>query len=54
VVTYEDGTEELEVLFAGPPHRHENTIDRRKFADRARAAPDWSLCLVGESGVAMA
>jgi hypothetical protein len=54
VVTYEDGTAELEVLFAGPPHRDENTIDRRKFAGRARAVPDWPLCLAGEFGVAMA
>jgi hypothetical protein len=51
VITYEDGTEELEVLHVGPPHRDENTIDRGKFADRARTAPDWTLCLAGESGI---
>jgi hypothetical protein len=54
VVTCQDGTAELEVLCAGPPHREENTIDRRKSAGRARAVPDWPLCLAGESGVAMA
>ena len=43
VITYEDGTEELEVLHVGPPHGDENTIDRGKFADRARTAPDWTL-----------
>ena len=51
VITYEDGTEELEVLHTGPPHRDENTIDRTKFAGQARAAPDWTLYLAGESGI---
>jgi hypothetical protein len=51
VITYEDGTEELEVLHAGPPHLSENTIDCGKSADLARAAPDSTLCLAGESGI---
>ena len=31
VITYDDGTQELEVLHTGPPHRTEDTIDRRRF-----------------------
>jgi hypothetical protein len=51
VITYEDGTEELEVLHAGPPYCDEDTFDREKFAGQARTAPDRTLRLAGESGM---
>ncbi len=34
VITYTDGSQELEVLHTGPPRQTEDTIDQRKFADR--------------------
>jgi len=34
VITYADGSQELEVLHTGPPHRTEDTIDQRRFAGR--------------------
>ena len=37
VITYADGSQELEVLHTGPPYQTEDTIDQRKFADRAGA-----------------
>ena len=37
VITY-DGSQEVEVLYTGPPHRTEDTIDRWKFSRRGPAA----------------
>ncbi len=36
VIIYEDGSAELEVLHAGPPHHTEATIDRREVRRAAR------------------
>jgi hypothetical protein len=38
VSTYDDGSQEVEMLYTGPPHRTEDTIDRWKFSRRGPAA----------------
>ncbi len=47
VITYQDGSQELEVLHAGPPHRDENTIDRRRFTRQPSAAPARTFAIAG-------
>jgi hypothetical protein len=47
VITYQDGSQELEVLHTGPPHRDENTIDRHRFTRQPSAAPARTLPIVG-------
>ena len=44
VITYEDGSAELEVLHTGPPHHTEATIDHGKFAGlpRPNRAGSWT------------
>jgi hypothetical protein len=39
VITYDSGTQELEVLHTGPPHHTEHTIDPRKFTREPAATP---------------
>ena len=39
VITFEDGTQELEVLHAGPPHHTEQTIDSCRFTRPAEQTP---------------
>jgi hypothetical protein len=51
VITYEDGSAELEVLHAGPPHHTCDTIDRAKFAGRAAAEPGWVVDLGSDSAL---
>jgi ABC-type protease/lipase transport system fused ATPase/permease subunit len=47
VITYEDGAQELEVLYTGPPHLAEDTIDHLKFSRE----PGETLSLAGQSGL---
>jgi hypothetical protein len=39
VITYADGSQELEVLHTGPPHHTEESIDSGRFARPAAPAP---------------
>ena len=45
VIIYEDGSAELEVLHAGPPHHTCDTIDLAKFAGRPATRPGWIVDL---------
>jgi hypothetical protein len=49
VITYADGTQELEVLHTGAPHRTEHTIDRRKFTRQPGIPASWTLPIAGQS-----
>ena len=51
VITYEDGSAELEVLHAGPPHHTEATIDRGKFAGQPVTESGWVVDLAGDSAL---
>ena len=51
VITYDDGRQELEVLHTGPPHRTEDTIDRRRFTRQAPAAPARTLSVTSPGGL---
>jgi hypothetical protein len=51
VITYDDGTQELEVLHTGPPHRTEHTIDCRKFTRDPGAEQGWTLSIARQSGL---
>jgi hypothetical protein len=51
VITFEDGSTELEVLLAGPPHHTSDTIDRGRFAGRATTEPGWVVDLAGDSAL---
>jgi hypothetical protein len=51
VITYDDGTQELEVLHTGPPCRTERTIDRRKFIRDPGTRPGWTLSIARQSGL---
>jgi hypothetical protein len=54
VITYDDGSAELEVLHAGPPHHTAATIDRGRFAGRPAAEPGWVVDLAGDSALEQA
>ena len=51
VITYEDGSAELEVLHAGPPHHTAATIDRGKFAGQPATESGWVVDLAGDSAL---
>jgi hypothetical protein len=51
VIIYEDGSAELEVLHAGPPHHTEATIDRGKFAGQPAAESGWVVDLTSDSAL---
>ena len=51
VIIYEDGSAELEVLHAGPPHHTEATIDRGKFTGQPDAESGWVVDLTGDSAL---
>jgi hypothetical protein len=51
VITYEDGSAELEVLHAGPPHHTCDTIDCAKFAGRTAAERGWVVDLADDSAL---
>jgi hypothetical protein len=43
VITYQDGTQELEVLHTGPPRLTEHTIDPHRFTRQPEACPSRTL-----------
>lgn len=47
VITYDDGTQELEALHTGPPQRTEDTIDRRRFIRQ----PPETLSIASPAGL---
>ena len=51
VITYDDGTQELEVLHTGPPHRTEQTIDCSRFARRPADSPARTVSIAGPGGL---
>jgi hypothetical protein len=56
VMTGQDGTQELEVLYTGLPHRTEDTIDgqvftRQVFTRQPPAAPTRMLAITSRSGL---
>ncbi len=51
VITYDDGTQELEVLHTGPPHRTEDTIDCRRFSRQASGTPAQTLSIASQAGL---
>lgn len=54
VITYDDGSAELEVLHAGPPHHTAATIDCGRFAGRPAAEPGWVVDLAGDAALEQA
>ena len=51
VITYDDGTQELEVLHTGAPRFTEHTIDCRKFTRQPGVPPGWTLSIARQSGL---
>jgi hypothetical protein len=51
VIIYEDGSAELEVLHAGPPHHTEATIDCGKFVGQPAAESGWVVDLTSDSAL---
>jgi hypothetical protein len=51
VIVYEDGSAELEVLHAGPPHHTAATIDRGKFAGQPAIESGWVVDLAGDAAL---
>jgi hypothetical protein len=51
VITYQDGSTELEVLADGPPHRDEHTIDCRRFTRPDRLGRSRVLPPAGQPGL---
>jgi hypothetical protein len=51
VITGDDGTQELEVLHTGPPHRTEHTIDRRRFTRQPPGTPARTLSIASPASV---
>ncbi len=52
VISYEDGSSELEVLHAGPPHHTAPTTGRPKSGGPDAGAPGWVASLADESALA--
>ncbi len=51
VITHEDGSQELEVLHTGPPHRTADTIDRRRFTRAAAGTPARTVSVASPAGL---
>lgn len=51
VITYDDGTQDLEVLYTGPPHLTEHTIDHRRFIRDPATGQGWTLPVTEQSGL---
>jgi hypothetical protein len=51
VITYQDGSTELEVLAAGPPHHDEHTIDCRRYTRTDQLGQSRILPPAGQSGL---
>jgi hypothetical protein len=43
VITYQDGSQELEVLHTGPPQLTEHTIDQHRFTRQPETSPSRTL-----------
>jgi len=54
VITYDDGTQELEVLHTGPPHRTEHTVDCRKFSRQPSGTQAQTLSIADPDGLQQA
>jgi len=54
VITYDDGTQELEVLHTGPPHRTEHTVDCRKFTRQPSGTQAQTLSIADPDGLQQA
>jgi hypothetical protein len=54
VTVSDDGSQELEVLYNGPPHRTEDTIDQRKFSREPDATPTRTLAITSQAGLQQA
>jgi hypothetical protein len=51
VITYQDGSQELEVLHTGPPHCDADTVDCRRFTRQAPAVPARPLSIASPAGL---
>ena len=51
MITSDDGTQELEVLHTGPPHRTEDTIDCRRFSRQPSGTPARTLSIASQAGL---
>ena len=51
VITYDDGTQELEVLHTGPPQLTEDTIDCLRFTRQPSGAPARTLSVASPAGL---
>ena len=51
VITYDDGTQELEVLHTGPPHHTEHTVDCRRFARQRPGTQAQTLSIADPDGL---
>jgi len=54
VITYDDGTQELEVLHTGPPHRTEHTVDCRSFTRQPSGTQAQTLSIADPDGLQQA
>ena len=51
VITHDDDTAELEVLYTGPPHHTEDTIDRRRFTRQLSGTQARTLSIASPAGL---
>ncbi len=51
VITYGDGTQELEVLHTGPPHRTEHTVDCHRFTRQPGRTQAQTLSIADPDGL---
>ena len=51
VITYGDGTQELEVLHAAPPQLTEDSIDCRRFTRQVYQTPTRTLSIASPAGL---
>ena len=51
VITYDDGTQELEVLHTGPPQLTEDTIDCLRFTRQPSGTPARTLSIASPAGL---
>jgi hypothetical protein len=51
VITYQDGSQELEVLHTGLPHCDADAIDCRRFTRQPPAVPARPLSIAGPAGL---
>ncbi len=51
VITHDDDTAELEVLYAGPPHHTEDTIDHLRFSRQLSGTQARTLSIASPDGL---